>query len=913
MVPPVNKAGVSQAQDIAAGFATPTVYHGGAVMSGGVTVHTVFWAPTGYTFEAGYESLIQQFFTDVAHDSGHVGGTASNLFSVLPQYGDGTLAGGITSGDYSVSYSTGADSIDDTDGFPAASGPSAGQCASPNNTSTCISDYTVQREVQNLIDADDPSGGGLHNLWFIFLPSDVDECISAGVCGSNAFAAYHSVSDLGNGPNIYAIAVDPSIEVGSVSQGNDPEGNPDAEATIDSAAHETVEAMTDPEGVGWMDSNGFEVADKCEFGPQYGPPLGTSNGSPYNQVINGHHYLIQEMYSVAGNACVQQSSTTTVPELPLPQVNLNQYSGTITGNIRHDNAGVSVSVSVIRLSDAQGDPVTVAQGSGITDASGDWSVTLSGDHAVGDDRDEIDIDYAGTGAPVPNHQVILTGNGGNPLTESGWTGWTALDQGSILTSHDPELDTPSLTVAPCFQTGVFSYTINGSTGPGSSSINDFCNTQTGASSITTPSTGAGDAVTVSSNDNRAYSDVNGDSPNPAGGLVKLTVPVGETDAISDFTSPLDPIFDPSGFPNCTADLEFATVTCTGLVFQRAYTFTDGSSQVTAGADDTGTAVAQFSHIGGGDTISVSNGSRTLTTLHVAHLQVTIDGDSSALASGTCQAGDYYGAPLNQVSTNAGAGESTAAAGGSALTGQVCPMDGDATGLPDSVINQTDDASGGQTQTEVPDVLDTSPMEGETVYGSFTALAETGLPGQDNEEQSTDGFTTVAALITPAGGGSTIGVGPNADTPSGVTVSGLQPGAYNALWVLTDANGDRRLVGTRFIEAAPVQGPPGKQGKQGKTGPAGPKPKITCKLVQHHKIKCTVTYPKKKTTRHATLRVSIARGGHVAALGQGKLHHGAATITMIEHRQLTRGAWTITLVLGQSHRAATTTTAKLRMR
>ena len=38
---------------------------------------------------------------------------------------------------------------------------------------------------------------------------------------------------------------------------------------------------------------------------------------------------------------------------------------------------------------------------------------------VGDDRDVITIDYSGAGAPTPSHQQILTGNGGNPFTESG--------------------------------------------------------------------------------------------------------------------------------------------------------------------------------------------------------------------------------------------------------------------------------------------------------------------------------------------------------------------------------------------------------------------------------------------------------------------------------------------------------------
>src|SRR5690349_5485741 len=69
-------------QDPAAGSQTPVVYHAGSVMKspGGVTVHTIFWAPPGYSFHAGYRALIQQFFTDVAHDDG----STTNVFSVLP-------------------------------------------------------------------------------------------------------------------------------------------------------------------------------------------------------------------------------------------------------------------------------------------------------------------------------------------------------------------------------------------------------------------------------------------------------------------------------------------------------------------------------------------------------------------------------------------------------------------------------------------------------------------------------------------------------------------------------------------------------------------------------------------------------------------------------------------------------------
>ena len=77
--------------------------------------------------------------------------------------------------------------------------------------------------------------------------------------------------------------------------------------------------MSDPEGVGWMDPNGYEVADKCENASQIGPRLGTAaDGLPYNQVINGDEWLTQRIWSndgVEGSSspkCVQ-GTTKTAP------------------------------------------------------------------------------------------------------------------------------------------------------------------------------------------------------------------------------------------------------------------------------------------------------------------------------------------------------------------------------------------------------------------------------------------------------------------------------------------------------------------------------------------------------------------------------------------------------------------------
>ena len=199
-------------------------------------------------------------------------------------------------------------------------------------------------------------------------------------------------------------------------------------------------------------------------------------------------------------------------------------------------------------------------------------------------------------------------------------------------------------------------------------------------------------------------------------------------------------------------------------------------------------------------------------------------------------------------------------------------------------------------TEVADVADTSPMEGETVYGAFTALAE-----------ATDGSSPIALNITR--GGSSVFSNGNVNTANGVAVPALSPGNYSAIWTVSDPNGDTRTVTTRFIEQPALQGPQGPQGPagpqgpRGKQGPPGPKPKVTCKLLKHNKIKCTVSFKKKK---HGKLRVTVSRGGRLVALGHANVVHGRATLTMSELRTRSRGAWHITVVFSQTVQAAAST-------
>jgi hypothetical protein len=792
MVPPVTAWGVRHPRKYESsedGIYAPATYHGGPTMTGGVTVHTIFWAPSNYPFVAApppgskaYIPLIQQYLTDVAAASTGTAGApctaaSCNAFTVEAQYGWGTSPGAIAPGANTISYNPATDSVMDRDPYPS------GGCSSPGDTSACLTDPQVQAEIDRIIQATPGQPRGLRNLWFVFLPPNVDECDGRDICGTNAFAGYHGLSDVhGHGLTIYAIAIDPIIEIGGFFAGEDPNGNPDAELALDVAAHEINEAMTDPEGTGWMDPNGYEVGDKCDVAPSRGTPLGYApDGSPYNQVVNGHRYLIQEMWSNSDRSCAQ-ASTSTSNSLPLSQIHLTQFSGLVRGNTENATAGIHVTVQILRGTGGD-QPAIVATGSGTTAGDGSWSARLSGGHAVGDDRDELVVSYSGPHAPA--RDVILTGNGGDPFTLSGWTGWTALDLGSALTNHDPALGgKPALLIGTCFQAGVLTY----AGVPGPEPANDFCGSvfNVAVVPLSAPVTPA-DRVTVTSVDNRAFAGPNlPGGGNLSGALVSLTVPVAEPGAAPTASGGIAGL-RPSGLPTCLADLATGKVGCTGLVPGETYTLRDRTKVLHGQAGLQGELVEQLG-VREGDRVSLSNGARTLTTLHVARLKVHLLGSSRRVAAGHCSPGDYWRGPLTTAPTNSFAGEPTVLFGGAALTGMSCPASGNAAGMPATEIAQTDDRSGGATFINLADLIDISPIEGEILYGRFTAVAQT-----------TDGRSPVSLVITKAGGHKPVFRAGNVARRRGVPVRALPAGSYDAVWTVRDRNGDTREYISRFVE------------------------------------------------------------------------------------------------------------------
>ncbi|HEY7420601.1 MAG TPA: hypothetical protein VH541_01220 [Gaiellaceae bacterium] len=252
--------------------------------------------PTPLTFDAKYESVINQYLADVAHDSG---GT-QNVYSIATQYYD--------LGSVHIQYaSTVGGSYVDHDPLPASG-------CDDGSSSYCLTDQQLQTEIQSVLNA---TGwhGGLNHLFFLMTPNDVESCFdSFGECSTDSFCAYHSAFMDSNGENvIYANEPYEGPGPGCTDATQGFPNDSDADTTVNTISHEQNESITDPLGDGWLanDTNEDEEADLCAY--SFGTQTGTPGVDAYNQVINGHHYDLQLEYSNADAGCVQHLGGTPSP------------------------------------------------------------------------------------------------------------------------------------------------------------------------------------------------------------------------------------------------------------------------------------------------------------------------------------------------------------------------------------------------------------------------------------------------------------------------------------------------------------------------------------------------------------------------------------------------------------------------
>jgi hypothetical protein len=269
-------------------------YHGGPVMTSNHN-YAFYWDPSGApSYPAEYQSGINQYFQDLAADSGGL----QNVDSVATQYSD-------AAGEFANYNSTFAGAIVDTNAYPPRGCTAAAMC---------LTDAQLQAELATYIEAH-KLPHGLTTEYFVLTPPGVENCAEATStecsAGSAApvYCAYHSFIPFPGGSIIYAIDAYVTGNPGC-DNGEHPNAKPSDGALQGGISHEHNESLTDPEVNAWYAANGEEDGDKCRTlseATEYGSPKGTApDGSRYNQVINGRFYWYQQEWSNEGSRCKQR-------------------------------------------------------------------------------------------------------------------------------------------------------------------------------------------------------------------------------------------------------------------------------------------------------------------------------------------------------------------------------------------------------------------------------------------------------------------------------------------------------------------------------------------------------------------------------------------------------------------------------
>ena len=416
-----------------------------------MTITPVFWAPAGYSFPSGYNSLIDQYLADVAAASG----TNGNVFGVAQEYYQ--QFGGNPKAFISYHVTAGAE-LDASDAYPAEGGVSGCTAESGFGLTACVTDGALQTEVASVVSAHSLTADDSH-IYMVFFPPNVQTCFGPGTptsvgCsysgpGSNGqYCGYHSGFSPGGNTELYAN--EPFIPLSGCSLNQAPNGNAEADAEVSIISHEANETITDYANA-WRDSAGYEIGDECAY--TYGAPLGGSEESDnaYNQVINGHDYFTQDEFSNAAYAlgegdinydggsqvlgCIQRPSPIVTPTVSAVSPSNGPSSGgtpiTITGTGFVAGATVEIGQGTYTTGAIAATSVVVVSGTTITAVTGGATkagtfnlfVTTTGGTSVGNAGDDFTYNYVTptVSAVSPNHGPS---SGGTPITITG-TGFIA--------------------------------------------------------------------------------------------------------------------------------------------------------------------------------------------------------------------------------------------------------------------------------------------------------------------------------------------------------------------------------------------------------------------------------------------------------------------------------------------------------
>jgi len=158
---------------------------------------------------------------------------------------------------------------------------------------TSLSDSAIQAVVA----ATNPTD--TNGIYFVLTSADVTA--SSGFC--TQYCGWHTSGTI-NGRDIkYSFVGNPDrCPSACEQQTTGPNGNAGADGMASIIAHESEEAISDPDLNAWYDTRGAENADKCAW--TFGTTSTASNGSSYNVTLGGKQYLIQQNWvNASGGYC----------------------------------------------------------------------------------------------------------------------------------------------------------------------------------------------------------------------------------------------------------------------------------------------------------------------------------------------------------------------------------------------------------------------------------------------------------------------------------------------------------------------------------------------------------------------------------------------------------------------------------
>ena len=139
-----------------------------------------------------------------------------------------------------------------------------------------------------------------NGVYFVLTSADVNE--TSGFC--TQYCGWHTSGAISGKDIKYAFVGNAArCPSACAEQTTSPNGNAGADAMASIIAHESEEAISDPDLNAWYDSRGEENADKCAW--TFGATSRASNGSLYNFTgASGKHWLIQRNWvNASGGFC----------------------------------------------------------------------------------------------------------------------------------------------------------------------------------------------------------------------------------------------------------------------------------------------------------------------------------------------------------------------------------------------------------------------------------------------------------------------------------------------------------------------------------------------------------------------------------------------------------------------------------